>query len=319
MSIPFCLCPSHLPQPPSRGRGGQQPPLRLVGQEGETFDYRTQEGKAYLRLLLEPDGDSGGTQFDIGDEGTPVHKISGRKQKRSHTSRKRNLSDTSLTASPASPPQPGTASRVAKKSKKADSAPPSFRIVSSASVTEKTASDLITVQSNSDSDTTSTTSQGKQTVVPSVSVSQPTTARVENQTALVTTPYTRMAPAEWLKNRLQWYSILIELLKHSKESQGPIKVITDSDQFSALVRFFAPPQVVAAWDDSEEMVQGTQKLAANGNDEKWGVRAVSALIHQTGMTLSQRGQNLLPETLKVEYANSPPPTTTAIFPAISYF
>ncbi len=47
--------------------------------------------------------------------------------------------------------------------------------------------------------------------------------------------------------------------------------------------------------------------------------AVSALIHQTGMTLSH---NLLPEMLKVEYANRvhrPPPTTTAILPAISYF
>jgi hypothetical protein len=54
----------------SRGRGGQQSPLRLVGPEGETFDYGTPEGKAYLSLLLEPDGDSGGTQFDEGDEGT---------------------------------------------------------------------------------------------------------------------------------------------------------------------------------------------------------------------------------------------------------
>jgi hypothetical protein len=51
------------------------------------------------------------------------------------------------------------------------------------------------------------------------------------------------------------------------------------------------------------MVRGIQRLAANGNDEKGGVRAVSALINQTGMTLSQRGQNLLPETLKAEYAN----------------
>jgi hypothetical protein len=70
------------------------------------------------------------------------------------------------------------------------------------------------------------------------------------------------------------------------------------------------------------MVRRIQKLAANGNDEKGGQRAVSALIHQTGMTLSQRGQNLLPETLKIEYANRVhrlPPTTTAILPAISYF
>jgi hypothetical protein len=85
--------------------------------------------------------------------------------------------ETSLTASPASPPQPGTASRVANKSKKADSAPPSFRIINLASVTAKTASDLITVQSNSDSDSSPTVSQDEQTVVPSVSVSQPTTAK----------------------------------------------------------------------------------------------------------------------------------------------
>ena len=127
-----------------------------MGPEGETFDYRTPEGKAYLRLLLEADGDS-------------VHKFCGREQRRSHTSRKRNLNDTSLTASPASPPQPGTASRVAKKSKKADSAPPSFRIVSPAPVAAKTVSNLIGVQSNSDSDSSATVSQGKQTVVPSVS------------------------------------------------------------------------------------------------------------------------------------------------------
>ncbi len=50
------------------------------------------------------------------------------------------------------------------------------------------------------------------------------------------------------------------------------------------------------------MVRDIQKLAANGNDEKGGVRAVSALIHQTGMKLSQREQNLLPETLNAEYA-----------------
>jgi hypothetical protein len=40
------------------------------------------------------------------------------------------------------------------------------------------------------------------------------------------------------------------------------------------------------------------------------------------MTLSQRGQDLLPETLKVEYTNRvprPPPATTAILPAIAYF
>jgi hypothetical protein len=166
---------------------------------------------------------------------SPVHKSSGRKQRRSHTSRKRNLNDASLTASPASLPQSGTASRVAQKSKLAVSAPSSFRIASPASVT---ASDLITVQSNSDSDG-SPMSQGKQTVVPSDSVSEPTITRVERKTALVTTPNTRMA--EWLKNRLQWYSLLIELVKHSKESQGPIKVKTDSDQFSALVSFLGPP------------------------------------------------------------------------------
>ncbi len=59
-----------------------------------------------------------------------------------------------------------------------------------------------------------------------------------------------------------------------------------------------------------------------GNDEKGGVRAISALIHQAGMTLSQRGQNLLPATLQVEYTNSvhrPAFTTTAVMPAISYF
>jgi hypothetical protein len=70
------------------------------------------------------------------------------------------------------------------------------------------------------------------------------------------------------------------------------------------------------------MVRGIQRLAANGNDEKGGVRAISALIHQTSMTLSQMGQNLLPATLQVEYANRvrrPALTTTAIMPVISYF
>ncbi|MFN9915314.1 MAG: hypothetical protein ACK53L_22180, partial [Pirellulaceae bacterium] len=79
-----------------------------------------------------------------------------------------------------------------------------------------------------------------------------------------------------MKNKLQWHSLLLELAKHSKETQGPIKDITDSDQFSALVSFLAPPRVVVARDDSEEMVRGIQRLAANGNDEKGGVRAVSA-------------------------------------------
>jgi hypothetical protein len=131
-----------------------------------------------------------------------------------------------------------------------------------------------------------------------------------------------MAHTDWTKNRQQWHSLLLELAKHSNELQGPIRDITVSEQFTALVSFLAPPQVAVARDDSEEMVRGIQRLAANGNDEKGGVRAVSALIHQTGLTLSQRGQDLLPETLKVEYINRvhrPPPITTAILPAIAYF
>ena len=83
-------------------------------------------------------------------------------------------------------------------------------------------------------------SQGKQIAVPSVSVSQPTAVRVESQVALVTTPYTRMAPADWIKNRLQWHDLLTELVKHSKESQGPIRDFTVSEQFTALVSFLAP-------------------------------------------------------------------------------
>ena len=276
------------------------------------FDIRdlSPKRKAYIRSLLDE------------DMGSPLHNSSSSRTRQTHTSRKRNLNDTSLTASPASPPQPGTASRVAKKSRKADSAPPSFRIVSPAPVAAKTVSNLITVQSNSDSDSSTTMSQGIQTVVPSVSGSQPAAVRIESQAALGTAPYTRMAPTELMKNKLQWHSLLLELAKHSKETQGPIKDITDSDQFSALISFLAPPQVVVARDDSEEMVRGIQRLAANGNDEKGGVRAVSALIHQTGMTLSQRGQDLLPETLKVEYTNRvprPPPAPTAILPALAYF
>ncbi len=72
----------------------------------------------------------------------------------------------------------------------------------------------------------------------------------------------------------------------------------------------------------EELMRGIQRLAANGNDEKGGERTISALIHQTGMTLSQRGQNLLPASLQVDYANRvhrPALTTIAILPAISYF
>jgi len=71
------------------------------------------------------------------------------------------------------------------------------------------------------------------------------------------------------------------------------------------------------------MVEGILKLADNnGNDEKGGIRAISALIHQTGMVLSQRGQNRLPATLQEEYTNRvhrPALTNTAIIPAISYF
>ena len=83
-------------------------------------------------------------------------------------------------------------------------------------------------------------SQGKQIVVPSVSMSQPTAVRVESQAALVTTPYTCMAPADWMKNRLQWHDLLTELVKQSKELQGPIRDITTSGQFTDLVRFVAP-------------------------------------------------------------------------------
>jgi hypothetical protein len=151
------------------------------------FDIRnlTPKRKAYLKKLLETDGYNGDTQFDEEDMGSPLHKSPGRRKREPHY-RKRDLNNTSLTASPASPPQPSTASRVVKKSKKADSAPSSFKIVSPvgpALVTAETVSDLITVQSNSDSDSSATKSQGKQTVVPSVSVSQPTAVRVESQAA----------------------------------------------------------------------------------------------------------------------------------------
>ncbi len=64
---------------------------------------------------------------------------------------------------------------------------------------------------------------------------------------------------------------------------------------------------------------GILSLAANGNDEKGGVRAISAFVHQTGMTLSQ---SILSAPLQIEYANKvhrPALTTTAILPAISYF
>jgi hypothetical protein len=43
----------------------------------QTFDYRTPERKAYLRLLLEHDGDSGGTQFDEWDEDPPCINLPG--------------------------------------------------------------------------------------------------------------------------------------------------------------------------------------------------------------------------------------------------
>jgi hypothetical protein len=127
------------------------------------FDIRnlTPKRKAYLRSLLEPDGDNGGTQFNEEDMGSPFHNSSRRRQRRSHASRKRNLNATSLTASPTSPPQSGTSSRVAKKSKEADSAPPSFKIVSPAPVTAKIVTDFINVHSNSDSDSSSTMSQGQ--------------------------------------------------------------------------------------------------------------------------------------------------------------
>ena len=88
---------------------------------------------------------------------------------------------------------------------------------------------------------------------------------------------------------MQWHNLLTELVQLTKEAQGPIRDITVSAQFSALVNFLAPPQEIAVKDESEEMVKGIIKLAENGHDEKGSIRAISALIHQTGITLSQRG------------------------------
>ena len=125
-----------------------------------------------------------------------------------------------------------------------------------------------------------------------------------------------------MSSRLQWHSLLTELVQLTKDSQGRSREITVSDQFSALVSFLAPPQEVVVRDESEEMVIGILKLAENGQDEKGGIRAMSALIHQTGIVLSQRGLNRLPATLQEEYANRvhrPAITSTAIIPAISHF
>jgi hypothetical protein len=140
--------PSHSPSLPltpgqNRGGGGQRRQLSLVGPEGAMFDIRnlTPKRKAYLKSLLETDGDNGDTQFDEEAMGSPLHNSPGRRKRRSHISRKRNLNNNSLTASPASPPQPGTASRVVKKSKKADSTPSSFKIVSPVSPAPVTAVD----------------------------------------------------------------------------------------------------------------------------------------------------------------------------------
>ncbi len=67
---------------------------------------------------------------------------------------------------------------------------------------------------------------------------------------------------------MQWHNLLTELVILTKESQGRIRDITVSEQFSALVTFLAPPQEIIVRDDSEEMVEGILKLADNnGNDE----------------------------------------------------
>ena len=88
---------------------------------------------------------------------------------------------------------------------------------------------------------------------------------------------------------MQWHSLLTELIQLTKETQGRTRDITVSDQFSALFSLLDPPPQVVVRDESEEMVKGILKLAENGQDEKGGVRAMSALIHQTGIVLSQRG------------------------------
>ena len=317
--------PSPSPSPPLAtnmsgwGRRGKrrETPRRPRGQKGDTLDITslTPEKKAELLLLLQTDKDNGDTHFN----GVSGH------------SRKRTVKDTSLTASPASPPQSSATKRVTKKSKKGDSASLSFRDIGSASVADKTTTasttervdpDSDSSHTQSDSDSSSILSQVKHTAIPSVSVSQPKAVGVESQAARERTPHTRIAPTDWMSSRLQWHSLLTELVQLTKDSQGRTREITVSDQFSALVSFLAPPQEVVVRDESEEMVIGILKLAQNGQDEKGGIRAMSALIHQTGIVLSQRGLNRLPATLQEEYANRvhrPALTNTATIPAISHF
>ena len=310
-SLPSPSSPLSVTPMPGQGRGGgrHQTPLRLSGKKGDTLDISnlTPDKKAQLLLFLQTDGDNGDTRFDV---------------VRGH-SRKRTVKDTSLTASPASPSQSSATKRIVKKSKKADSDPlPSSKDVSSVLITEKSTTVTSTVPSDSDSDSPPTPSHGKKTAIPSVSVTQPTTVGAGSQAARVHTPYTRIAPTEWMSSRLQWHSLLTELIQLTKETQGRARDITVSDQFSALVSFLAPPQEVIARDESEEMVKGILKLAENGQDEKGGVRAMSALIHQTGIVLSQRGLNRLPAQLQEAYLSRVPRpalTNTETIPTISHF
>ena len=182
-SLPSPSSPLSVTPMPGQGRGGGRHQLRLSGKKGDTLDISnlTPDKKAQLLLFLQTDGDNGDTRFDV---------------VRGH-SRKRTVKDTSLTASPASPSQSSAAKRIVKKSKKADSDPlPSSKDVSSVLITEKSTTVTNTVPSDSDSDSPPTPSHGKKTVIPSVSVTQPTTVGAGSQAARVHTSYTRMAPTE---------------------------------------------------------------------------------------------------------------------------
>jgi hypothetical protein len=64
------------------------------------------------------------------------------------------------------------------------------------------------------------------------------------------------------------------------------------------------------------------KLVNNETDDQGGLRAISSLIHQTGLVLNQKILASLPDILNAEYvARVPHPTsaTTAAMPAMSAF
>ena len=67
---------------------------------------------------------------------------------------------------------------------------------------------------------------------------------------------------------------------------------------------------------------GILKLATNERSSQGGVRAISSLIHQSGLVLSQKAFTALPDILNAEYAARvphPTSTTTAAMPAMSAF